>query len=122
MDRLSHLGSEKLADCHNKIPVRITGILLCISNYLFDCNFSTTDRLTAEETHATCLELHDAIFHSMNGEVAAKHGAVAGAFGHTDLANDNLTGLNFLTTKQLNSKALAWTIVNVFGCTACFDV
>jgi hypothetical protein len=58
----------------------------------------------------------------MNREIAADFGAGTAALGHADLTNDNLTGLNFLAAINLNTKALAWRIMNVFGCTAGFDM
>lgn len=58
----------------------------------------------------------------MNREIAADFCANATTLGHADLTNDNLTSLNFLAAKQLNAEALTWAIMNVFGCTAGFDV
>jgi hypothetical protein len=66
--------------------------------------------------------VNDAIFGGVNGKVTAHFGASTTALGHADLAHDNLTGLNLRTTINLNAEALTWTVVNIFGGTASFDV
>lgn len=58
----------------------------------------------------------------MNGEVAAGIGAITCNLGAASLTDENFAGADFLATETLNAEALPWAVVNVFACTACFDV
>lgn len=58
----------------------------------------------------------------MNGEVAADFCAVTAALRHTDLADDDLAGFNFLAAADLDAEALAGRVVDIFGGTASFDM
>lgn len=89
---------------------------------LDDADFGASDVLAAEGLELLGFKLNDTVAGSVDGEVAAQGRTVAGALGHTDLADDNLTGLDDLATKQLNPKALTWTVSGIFGCTAGFNV
>jgi hypothetical protein len=97
-------------------------ILVCKRVKLFDSNFGSGNSLAGEETNTAGVELYDTVFCSVDSKVAADARAFTWALGHADLADDNLTGLNFCATKQLNAKALAGAVVNIFGGTASFDV
>jgi hypothetical protein len=96
--------------------------LIAIVLLFLDSNFGAVHGLAAKQTYFAYGVLNDAIVLGVNGEVAAELGAFTGALGETHLANDNLTSFYNLATKDLNAKALTWTIMNIFGCTAGFDV
>jgi len=70
---------------------------------LFDRNFSAAHAAAAEGANFSALHLYDTVAGGVDGEVAADHGADAGALGHSNLADNNLTGLHDLTAEQLNA-------------------
>jgi hypothetical protein len=89
---------------------------------LLDSNFNAANRLASKAANLAGYELYNAVFFSVNSEVAANHGAFASALGSANLANDNLTAANFLATVNLNTKSLTWTVFNILGCTTGFNV
>jgi hypothetical protein len=91
-------------------------------NLLFDGDFGAANTFAGKAANFACLEGDNAVFGGVNSKVAAGFGAFAGALGHAHLADDNLAEFNLLAAKKLNAKALSWTIVNIFGCTASFYV
>jgi NADPH:quinone reductase-like Zn-dependent oxidoreductase len=91
-------------------------------NMLLDGNFSAACAFAAEKAELAAGEGYDTVFSCVNSEITAGESTVATTLGAAGLTNDNLAGLNFLATKNLNTKALAWAVMYVFGCTACFDV
>lgn len=62
------------------------------------------------------------VFGGMNRVIAAGVGTFTSDFGAASLADENFAGLDFLTTKALDAKALTGVVVDVLACTACFDV
>lgn len=66
---------------------------------LFDGDFGAGDGSTGERPIAALLELYGAVPHGVDRIVAAEHSAYARALAHTDLADDDLAGFDFLTTK-----------------------
>jgi hypothetical protein len=88
--------------------------------FLFYGYFGAGDCTAAERFVLSFGVLYDTVLRSVNGEVAAKHCAFTGALAHANLADDNLANFYFFATKELNAKALAGTIVDIFGGTACF--
>lgn len=89
---------------------------------LLDRYFGAADSLAAKQTHFADLVAHNAVFCSVDSEVAADLGANAGALGHANLAYDHLADFYNLATENLYTKTLAGTVVNIFGGTASFDV
>lgn len=63
-----------------------------------------------------------AVFGGVDSEVAASIGAFAGDFGATGLADEYFACFDFLATEALDAKALTRVVVDVFACSACFDV
>jgi hypothetical protein len=58
----------------------------------------------------------------VNSKVTAQFCAFTSTLSHANLANNYVAGASFLTTIQLNTKALTWGVAEVFGGTASFDV
>jgi hypothetical protein len=65
---------------------------------LFDGDFGAGDSFAGKAANTAGVELYDAINGCVNGVVAAKTRAFAGALRKTDLADDNLADFNFLAT------------------------
>lgn len=82
---------------------------------LFDHDLSATSSLAGETLGFYLAEADNAVFGSVDGEIAAEIGARAGLFGFTDLANDDLAGVDFLAAKKFDAEALAGRVVDVFG-------
>ena len=74
---------------------------------LFDQNLCARCSLACEEAFLYLFELYDTVFCGVDSEVTAHECAISSTLGHANLTNDYLTGLNFLTTVQLDAKALA---------------
>lgn len=89
---------------------------------LFDRDFGAADRAAAEGTDLTAGHLDDAVAGGVDGEIAAHHGAAAGALGHADLTDDDLAVFDFLAAKQLDAEALALAVAGIFAGTASFHV
>ena len=85
-------------------------------------NFGTAYGFASKAANLAGLVSDYAITVSVDGVVAANACTNAGALGCANLANDNLTGLNFLTTVDLNAETLTGTVAGIFGCTTCFNV
>ncbi len=81
---------------------------------LFDGNFGTANAFAAEGAYFAAGHFDDAVFCGMDGEVAADSRPFTGALGKADLADDDLADFDGLAAIDLNTEALAWTIVNVF--------
>jgi hypothetical protein len=114
-----------LAKCSNpqsKNAAPGSGILFEVTAWLLDSDFRTTNRFAGEVAESAGLESYDTVTCGVDGEVAAQLGAVAGALGEADLADDDLAGLNFLSAKQLDAKPLAGAVAGIFGGTASFHV
>ena len=65
---------------------------------------------------------NDAVFGSMNGEIARHVSARTGNFGGASLANENFAVFDFLSAEALDAEALTGIVVNIFGGTASFYV
>jgi hypothetical protein len=65
---------------------------------LFDGDFGAGDSFAGKTANTAGVELYDAINSCVDGIVAAKARAFAGALGKADLADDNLANFNFLAT------------------------
>lgn len=89
---------------------------------LFDHDRGAADVLAAEGNFFFGDELDDTITRSVDGEVATEHGADASPLGLTNLADNDLTGLDSLAAEQLDAQALADAVAGVFTGTACFNV
>ncbi len=89
---------------------------------LFDGDFGAADRTTAEGADFAAGHFDDAVTRSMDGEVTAKFGAVTSALALADLAYDNLTGFDCLTTEKFDTEALALAVSSIFAGTASFNV
>jgi hypothetical protein len=89
---------------------------------LLNSNFGAADGLAGEAADAAGLEGNNAVFVSVDGEVAGSLGAGTCALGHANLAHDNLALVDLLATKYLNTEALALAVASIFGCTTCFYV
>ena len=98
------------------------GFSFTCTNTLFDDDFGAAHGVAGKTAYAARLEGDDAVLGSMDGVISAELRAFAGALRHADLADNNLAGLDLLACIQLHAKALAWTIVDVFGGTASFYV
>ena len=61
--------------------------------------FSTWNRASAKRAEFALFETDDSVTGSVNGKVAAHAGTHARTLVHTDLANNDLAGLNLLATK-----------------------
>ena len=70
---------------------------------LFDGYLDARDCFSGEGLNFAGLVADDAVFMGMYGEVAAHLGAWAGALGHADLADDNLSGFDFLAAIKLDA-------------------
>jgi len=89
---------------------------------LFDGYFGTTNGFAGKTANLAGFVGDHTIALGVKGVVAAYGCALAGTLGQANLANDNLTGLNFLTAKDLNTEALSWTVASILGGTAGFYV
>lgn len=89
---------------------------------LFDGYFGAANGFAGKEANAAHCKLYDTVFGGVDGEVAAAERAVTCALGVASLSDDDLTGLNFLATKNLDAKSLAGAIFGIFRGTARFDV
>jgi hypothetical protein len=89
---------------------------------LLNSNFGAGDGAAAEGADFALRIGNDAVAGGVDSEVAADTGANTSTLAHTNLADDNLACLNTLATGNFYAEALARTIMNVFGCTAGFDV
>jgi hypothetical protein len=89
---------------------------------LFDCYFGTTDSLAGKSANFANLVRYNTVTLGVKGVVTADHSAFASTLIEANLANDHLTGLNFLAAINLNTKTLSWTIASIFGGTAGFYV
>jgi hypothetical protein len=78
--------------------------------------------LAGETADADLFETDDAIGFGVDGEITAHVRARTGLFGLTDLADEYFAGTDGLAAKALHTEALARRIMDVFGCTTCFDV
>lgn len=76
--------------------------------------------MAGEAANAPGLEGNNTVLGGMNGVIIAQCSTFAGSLRQTDLTNDNLAGLDLLAGIQLHAKALARTIMDVFGGTAGF--
>lgn len=86
------------------------------------CHLCTSHRPPGEEADFAGFHGYDAVAGSVDGVVAGGEGAIAAAFGAAGLAHDYLAGFDLLAAEQFNAKALARTIVDIFGGTARFYV
>jgi len=75
-----------------------------------------------EAFHLDAAEGNYAIFGGVNREVAGHKGAGTSQLGAANLANQNFTLADFLTTKALQAQALTGRVVDVFGGAASFNV
>jgi hypothetical protein len=87
-----------------------------------DDYFGATNGFAGEAADFAGFVAHNAVFGGMNGKVTAHFSTWSRALGHADLTHNNLADFHFLSAKKFNAKALAWTVVNVFGSTAGFNV
>jgi hypothetical protein len=87
-----------------------------------DSNFGAGDGTAAKQAETAGFVGHDTVTGGVDREVAANFGADAWPLGHTDLADNNLAGFDLFAAKQFDAEALARTIMDVFGCTAGFDM
>jgi hypothetical protein len=89
---------------------------------LFNGYFGATNGFTGKTANLAGLIGYDTITLGVQRVVAAYSRTFTGTLAQTNLANDNLAGLNLLATINLNTEALAWAVASIFGGTACFDV
>jgi hypothetical protein len=81
-------------------------LLVSVALLLLDSDFDAGNAAAAKGADVAGLHVYDAVAGSVDSEVTAGESAFAAALAAADLAYDNLTGLNFLATKQFNAQAL----------------
>ena len=80
-------------------------VFLCDEELLYD-NLGARCSLAGEAASLDLAEANNAVFFSVDGEVAAHVRAWASLLGLTNLTNEDFTCADFLATKALHAKSL----------------
>jgi hypothetical protein len=98
------------------------GFLLGDLYKLFDSNFCARYGATRKSTESANVVGYNSIACGVDCVITTEFCAGTSTFAEPYLSDNNLSSTNLFTTKELYAKALAWTIVNIFGCTASFNM